>query len=135
VDENNETTKRKLETAWITAGRELRIKVKAPFDFWSEARQHLCIAYLAEFGGPHGMVIDAVFPPAFVTNRALAHDAEMAGYFVSFINAHTYAAFDLRKFQEALMDWGYYGPPDSRPLWLTSPGGFASGSRSDSPNE
>jgi hypothetical protein len=65
------------------------------------------------------MLIEAIFPPNFTRNEALARDASAAGRYLSSVNADLYQTFDRGTFQEALADWGYFGPAGSRPSWLT----------------
>jgi hypothetical protein len=119
----SEDTREALIQAWQMAQRELKIRVTAPFCFRSGERTHNCIAFLPDFGGPVGMVIDAIWPPKFRPPKGVASAADAAGYYVSFINANIYSCFDTDTFKEALLDWGYCGPAVLRPEWcpLTRP--------------
>ena len=105
--------------AWRTAGRELNIRVEAPFLLNEE---HTCVARLPDFGGPGGMVIGAFFPRKYAAGQALELEAPALGYYVSFVNAELYAEFDSPRFQEALNDWGFFGPPEAKPTWMKDPG-------------
>lgn len=64
------------------------------------------------------MLLQAVFPPDFVTDKPFGEDARKAGYFVSFISAESYATFRSDKFRDALADWGFYGDTERRPAWI-----------------
>jgi hypothetical protein len=115
---NREEQEQRVIAAWIVAERELSIRVVAPFEFRAGAASYNCIAYLPDFGGPRGMLIEAFVPRKSPRNKALDRDAQAAGYYRSSISADVYQDFDRAKFQEALVDWGYYGPAVSRPQWL-----------------
>jgi hypothetical protein len=107
----------RLEEAWRTAGKELGFRVESPFVL-NESKK--CVARLPDFGGPGGMVIGAIFPPKYLPIESLHLEAATAGYYVSYVNAETYSAFEALQFQEALNDWGYFGPPEKKPGWMTN---------------
>ena len=115
---NEEEPIQELIAAWNAAGRELGIRVIAPFEFKTDLASYKCIAYLPHFGAKKGMLIRAVFPPAFETDTAFSAEAKKAGFFVSLVNAESYRVFDSDKFKEALTDWGFFGPSAMRPEWL-----------------
>ena len=104
--------------AWKLASSRLGIRVVAPFDFNVGQTSYKCAAYLPDFGGFKGMLVQTVFPPNFISDQRLARDAREEGYFVSFVNAETYCRFDLQTFQEALNDWGFVGRFGARPSWM-----------------
>ncbi len=107
--------------AWTTAAKELGIDVVTPFRFSVEGRAHECLAWLAHFGGAHGIVLVGISPPDFATDPMLHADATREGYRWSAINTQVYGAFDRERFVEALLDWGFYGPAERRPSWLNVP--------------
>ncbi len=107
-----------LIQAWQFAQRELQIRVTAPFNFSVAETTHDCIAFLPDFGGPAGMVIDAISPSTFRPPPAVLAAAEKAGYYWSLINVATYRRFEAETFKEALRDWGYTGPAPLQPEWL-----------------
>jgi hypothetical protein len=107
-----------LIAAWKLAGTELGIRVVAPFEFKVGAASYGCVAYLPDFGGPKGMLLQATIPPEFTTDQRLASHAREVGYFLSFINANTYSRFDVQEFKDALNDWGFYGPSSFHPEWM-----------------
>jgi hypothetical protein len=107
-----------LEEAWRAAGCELGISIDVPFFLNGTER---CVARLPDFGGPNGMLIGAIFRPKFAMSQSLQTLAAGSGYYVSIVNAEQYAAFDALKYQEALNDWGYFGPPLSKPAWIKEP--------------
>jgi hypothetical protein len=104
--------------AWNQAAQSLDITVVAPFAFADAEPAIECIAFLPEFGGPTGMVIGGIVPPAFDTDAALIRQANHAAVFFSFINLESYAQFNAPVFKEALKDWGFFGSPATRPAWL-----------------
>ena len=97
--------------AWTLAGERLGVRVVAPFEFKVGPASYNCIAYLPDFGGSKGMLLQATFPPVFATDQGLASAAQNEGYFISFINPNSYSRLDFHEFQEALKDWGF--------SWLT----------------
>ena len=106
-----------LIAAWLLAGSELGIRVVAPFEFKVDTRSFPCIAFLPDFGGPKGMILQAIFPPGFAVDWTLRNEAEKAGYYMSFVNAELYSMFEPQGFQEALRDWGFFGPQTTQPVW------------------
>jgi hypothetical protein len=111
-----------LIAAWKLASERLGIRVLAPFDFRVDAISYSCVAHLPDFGGPKGMLLQAMFPPKFTTDEELANDAKKAGYYMSFINPNVYSESNLDEFKDTLKDWGFYGPPASCPEWMKGQG-------------
>jgi hypothetical protein len=107
-----------LIAAWSVASERLGFRIVAPFDFNRDGASYKCVAYLPDFGGPTGMVLQAIFPPHFTVDKNLARDVKKAGYYMSFINADCYSKFDPHQFEDALNDWGFYGPAALCPNWL-----------------
>jgi hypothetical protein len=116
------TEREKLIAAWALASERLGIRVVSPFEFNGSLGSHECIAFLPDFGSSKGMLVQATYPPMFATDDALVTDAGKVGYYVSFINANSYATFDIQIFQEALKDWGFYGSPTIQPAWIDNSG-------------
>lgn len=104
--------------AWKEDSRQLGIRVIAPFAISAGDITAACIAFLPDFGGRHGMVIGAAGPPDFKTEPALVECAKSLGMFYSFLNPERYSTFDAAVFKEALIDWGYFGSTESRPVWF-----------------
>jgi hypothetical protein len=121
MDSRAVETKR-LFDAWKEAGRFLSIEIIVPYRFMDGPLKADCIAFLPHFGGPHGMLVQAMFPPTFERDAMLGHLALRAGYYISFINGASYSVFDPDKYIETLVDWGYFGPAVMRPKWLPDPG-------------
>ena len=84
----------KLVSAWVTAAKELGIRIVAPFEFESEAGSFRCVAHLPDFAGPHGIIIIAGIPPSFETDKNLEDAARRAGYYLSIVNTDVYNSFD-----------------------------------------
>jgi hypothetical protein len=57
-------------------------------------------------------------PPSAPTSAEAIVAAEESGYTYSFVSADSYGRFDAEHFKDTLRDWGYYGPPETRPSWL-----------------
>lgn len=111
----------KLKSAsqsWQTICRKWGIRTIVPFVLKVEGQCVDCIAYLPDFGGPNGMVIGAMDLPEVSSDDRVFALARKKGLFCSFVNV---SAFGDRKiaenvFKDALEDWGYFGPPENRPL-------------------
>jgi hypothetical protein len=95
------------------AARELSIYVVAPFNFEVQAERYACLAWLPDFGGPHGMVVAALS-----ASRELRRVAGSVGQPCSFVNPEVYRTFNRRRFIETLLDWGFTGPQERRPPWV-----------------
>ena len=108
----------KTTAAWVEAGRNLGFEVTAPFPLATPHGTRNCIAYLPHFSGPRGLVIFAMRPPAFDTDAELVAAAEASGYAWSHLNVRAYQYFHHDSFIEALREWGYTGPIETRPTWL-----------------
>ena len=104
-----------LASVWNDAARHLDIRLVAPFQ---ATEAIVCLAYLSDFGGPKGMILDVLRLPEMSVDRALVAFAEKQGFFWSFVHPETYSRFDRATFIEALKDWGYFGSPEGCPAWL-----------------
>ena len=104
--------------AWREASVALGIEVVAPYILRVGPRRVKCIAYVAHFGGPNGIVIGPSWPPDFQTDEDLVQCAKSRDLCYSFLNLEVYRNYDAETFREALRDWGYCGPSHKRPNWL-----------------
>ena len=102
--------RRRLATAMEKVRRRLGVECECPFHLPDGAGGTVeFAAYLADFGGPLGMVVD-------VTDRSFripggegrSAAAEKAGLYISFLSPG-YPVEDEEEFLEALVDWGYFG--------------------------
>jgi hypothetical protein len=110
-------THRELVRAWTGASRSLGIQVitvHPPF-----TGRCTFIALLPDFGSPAGMVLGATYPPGFDKDQSIEDFAKGAGMFCSFLNGPDYAVCDETKYKEVLLGWGYFGAPETRPVWLS----------------
>jgi hypothetical protein len=103
--------------AWNVAAEQLGIDVIAPYTLVS-TENVTCAAFLRHFGGHGGMVAGLSLPP-FNIDKALQTAAKANGLYYSFLNPEQYASYNEERFNETLQDWGYFGPIDRRPSWLT----------------
>jgi hypothetical protein len=108
--------------ALITASRKLGIKVAAPYTLRHAGKSTQCLAFLPDFGSPNGMVVGATMPPEFQTDTTLIECARAKGMSFSFLNLERYNNFDEQRYKEALLDWGFFGPPGERPQWISLKG-------------
>jgi hypothetical protein len=115
-------TKEQMEnasSAWAEIGKELEIRVIAPFEIASGQDLIRCIAFLPNFGGPRGMVMGAIDPDSpSITDQRISKYAKENGLYCSFVGLGTYGTRSKSSFVEALEDWGYYGPTDDCPPWF-----------------
>lgn len=68
-------------------------------------------AYLPQFGGSKGMLLDVVTEPDYVPSDEHKRAANQLGVPISFVNP-TSLFENANEFIEALRDWGYSGPPE-----------------------
>ncbi len=108
----------KVITAWKLAGLDLGVKVMAPFDIRSGSKVITYAAALPDFGGKNGMLVGVLFPPEHELDESAKHAADIAGKYVSFINAEAYEEYKKDVFKDALRDWGYFGAPKHKPKWM-----------------
>ncbi|MEH0018421.1 MAG: hypothetical protein V6Z89_02155 [Desulfobacter sp.] len=102
----------------ITASKELKFRMETPFTIQYGNKKLQCLAFLPDFGGKNGMVLDLIFPPTFEVNSELESACQMMDIFLSSINAIEYQNYNKKIFMEALIDWGYYGTQDEKPKWI-----------------
>jgi hypothetical protein len=107
----------KVISAWKEAATRLGVRVFAPFSPPSNP-SIVCVAHLPDFGSPNGMVVGGTVPPEYLPDEALSRWAKDAGLYLSVLNLEPYRRFDSAFFQETLEDWGFFGPPSIRPIWL-----------------
>ncbi|WP_157008293.1 hypothetical protein [Xenophilus azovorans] len=65
------------------------------------------VAFLPEFGGERGMLLDLITPPDFEPGFEQKKIAEQLQMRVSFLNPESMKAID--EYMLALRDWGYFG--------------------------
>lgn len=110
-------THRELVRAWTRASRSLGIQVMT--DHPPFTGRCTFIALLPDFGSPAGMVLGATYPPGFDKDQSIEDFAKGEGMLCSFLDGPEYAVCDEEKLKKVLLDWGYFGPPEKRPGWLT----------------
>jgi hypothetical protein len=103
-----------ISEAWKLAARDLGIEVIAPFFLAVDGREHEYLAHVSHFGGGKGIVV-APLP----SDRVLYADAKSRDYRCSFVNGELYATYERAFFIDTLMEWGFTGPTENRPTWLT----------------
>ncbi len=99
--------------AWLTAARDLGIKVTAPFTLHAQpGKSETFEALVHDFGGPKGTI----------TGRVGADDSTKlrteCGYYASNLS-DSYRRYDRAFFIATLDDWKWYGTSDARPSWYT----------------
>jgi hypothetical protein len=104
---------------WNRMAVKLGIRIVAPFQFEYGNGVHECLAFLPDFGSPRGTVLGAVPIHGIALDKVLIQYAEDNQMYVSFISLSKYSESDTAEFTDALSDWGYFGPEDTRPQWLT----------------
>ena len=92
--------------AWDVASHELQIRVATPFRISDQLNAPV---YLADFGGPNGMIIDAGIGPALDGIADIRKFAAERNLYYSILNPMSYMSFERTLFLEALHDWGYFG--------------------------
>lgn len=86
-----------------------------------KGNQISCVAYLPDFGGPKGIVIELNNPPDFEIDKGLVDAAKAKGISYSFMNFKIYKEYQEDGFKEVLIDWGFFGDESLRPEWMANP--------------
>ena len=105
-----------VQRAWATAADQLNIEVITPFRFSYESQSVACVAFLPHFGSLNGMIVALLL--GYEIDKRVSQYTDNNSMYCSYLNPEAYATFDEQKYQEALADWGYFGPPEKRPHWL-----------------
>lgn len=100
-----------ISDAWKAAGRDLGIRVTAPFVLKIDGNEIVFEALISDFGGPSGAVAVASGTVRF---RPILKEK---GYFVSHLFP-TYRAYARGHFIATLDDWRWFGAGDA-PTWYT----------------
>jgi hypothetical protein len=103
----------KLINAWKTASRELEIEIISPYEMNTENGKVRYPEFVKNFGGKKGTII---------ARHSYFMDYPMPkhkDYFFSAVNEDVYSHFDRKLFIETLIDWGYFGPDENKPIWFT----------------
>lgn len=105
-----------MATAWLQAASDLGIRVVHPFTFTSRTGSTATTSgvYLPDFGAPAGTLLTCRFDGDEVYDAA-----EETDFFRSALSPHSYEPYNREHFIEALNDWGWFGPPGSKPSWFT----------------
>jgi hypothetical protein len=105
-------TEHNISLAFVVAGKELGVKVDAPF----LAGGIVFLAFVKHFGGPKGTL---VLPIEFSEESKARDVANNGGYYLSFVNPGNHSKYDEQFFKDMLDDWGWYGPSEIKPKWYT----------------
>jgi hypothetical protein len=108
----------RLQTAWLTAAKELDLEIAVPFELKTRNFSLTAQVLLSNFGGEHGMLIVSDY-------RVIEPFREQViklGYgFVTMAEPERDWPFtreEKEAFIEMLADWGWMGDPDEEPDWL-----------------
>ena len=113
---NVQDQRQRVCDSWQIAARVLSISVEAPYVIKKNDLIDIpCVAYLPDFGSANGMVIGLTSDPS---NKAIQSAAVSLQLYYSFINPDFYQHYNDEEFQEALVDWGFFGDEERRPDWL-----------------
>jgi hypothetical protein len=103
---------RQICDAWRVAGRDLGIRIAAPFVLTIEGNEIAFEAFVRDFGGPMGAVAVASETARF---RPML---TQVGYFVSQLFP-SYRVYTREHFIATLDDWRWFGSSDEMPSWYT----------------
>ena len=104
----------RIEEAWLEASGRLHIEVEAGYVLDRDLGSTTFLLYLPDFGGPNGVVVMEMGHGEGNLPALLARDAEL----VYAELPGTFTRFESERFQEALNEWGWYGPPEDAPPWF-----------------
>jgi hypothetical protein len=102
-----------MSAAWREAATQLGIQVIAPHRVPAADGTTVEVeAYLPYFGGTNG---------AIAVSLADHDRCRLTRGVTPFVSqlADKYRVFDSALFRETLNDWGWFGPPESRPPWYS----------------
>jgi hypothetical protein len=85
----------------------LGIIVSGPYKFSFGGKDIEFSAYLPEFGGNSGILVQELIAPDFNVSEFHIKAAENQGIAISFLNIQSIICID--DFVETLNDWGFYG--------------------------
>jgi hypothetical protein len=109
---NEEGLDAEISQAWQDAGRDLGIRVTAPFVLKFEDQNVAIEALVSDFGGPMGTIAVASETSRFSANL------KRMGYFVSHLFP-SYRVYSREHFIATLDDWRWFGPSGEEPSWYT----------------
>jgi hypothetical protein len=115
-DKDGQLPQNAMANAWREASIELGFEFVTPYTFVDQAgAKHTCSGLIVHFGGPKGTLVVSQYdedPDADVAGAEL-------GYYTSALSPFYYEKYDRDVFVETLVDWGWYGPDDKRPDWIS----------------
>lgn len=87
-----------LSEAWRRAGKDLGIRVNAPFEFHAgDGLVFICAAHILDFGSPNGAIVLGV------DNQSIRHSLGQQWCSVCY---EDYRVYDRGLFVDTLNDWG-----------------------------
>ncbi|MBV9930158.1 MAG: hypothetical protein JO013_04355 [Alphaproteobacteria bacterium] len=103
----------RLVAAWREAAADLGIAVTAPVEVRDAAGEPFrCEVWVRDFGSPGGgLVVSAR------TERRVRRQLRGSGLSYCLEPTRARRGYDRHAFIAALIDWGWFGPPDARPGW------------------
>ncbi len=109
---------RQVRYLWAVAKRNLGVRAVIPYELKSAAFAITCDVYLPDFGGKGGIAVCARYSVDHIDfDHKLLRLARDNGMTCSIMRVSPQYRED--EFREALEDWGYYGPPEQRPSWMS----------------
>jgi hypothetical protein len=103
-----------LASAWREASNDLGFEFISPFTFADlSGGLHGCSGLVVHVGSVMGALVVSQYdddPNADIIGAEL-------GFFSSALNPLHYERYDRAVFLETLLDWGWYGPVETRPAW------------------
>ena len=110
---------KKVIAAWRKAGKELHIRVEAPFCVKEGKTAYHVPVYLPDFGGKKGAALLVAEMPEFKRDVKVEECVKRHGFFLSVMNYDVYRRFDRQSFIDTLDDLQYFGKPELKPEWYT----------------
>jgi hypothetical protein len=101
----------RVADCWRQRCNSLGVRVLAPFTVYcDDATIRTAIAYLPDFGGMMGTIVDSGVAPGFHGDpRIQKYAFEIKAYY-SVINAERFQDGNAERIIECLTDWGFYPP-------------------------
>jgi hypothetical protein len=104
-----------MVAAWQMAGRELGVRVEAPYSLQTaDGRCYQCVAKLPDFGSPAGTVALCL---GMAGEDRVREAARSLGFYCMSLSPRVYARYRPMLFEDTLNDWNWFGEPRQTPPW------------------
>lgn len=105
---------RRICSAWRRASEDLGVQFSAPFAVMTPSGQsYAYLGLVHDFGRSRGTLI------CMIEGDCPKLPVDLEGEYGVSLLGDSYAVYERQLFEPTLSDWGWCGPADQRPSWLT----------------